>query len=369
MAEELDLRASAMPLAFKCPGSVRRPRLSIAETSEPADLGNATHEALRSVAEGAGVPWDEIPAIAARWGVDPDELRMLVATGAKLWPHVAESFRGAVTEVPLSVEIAPGVTLSGHADLLATFAESARVGDWKSGRKDHDYADQMRAYGALALIDDSSLSEATATILWIREGEIENYTMTRAAAREWVDRVRAEIVEWDGSYHPGPHCSWCKRSHECEAAAASVRRDVAAMVATEGEPALARMTPAEIISLERRAKMVEDYAGRVRKAIKAHVEAHGDLVGPESRLTIAVESRRKLDTAAAWPVLEAAGFADADFAACVDVPISRVEKRIAEKAGRGKGAAAVRALGEQLDAAGAVRVQEVKKLVERRNGG
>ncbi len=68
----------------------------------------------------------------------------------------------------------------------------------------------------------------------------------------------------------------------------------------------------------------------------------------------------------AWQVLEELGFDDDDFARAMDLRISRVEKIVREKAGRGSGAAAVRRLGERLNAAGAVSTKQVNKLKERR---
>lgn len=363
-AQALNLRASAMPLAFRCAGSVRRAELPIAETSEPADLGSATHEALRPLAEGGGIAWDDLPEIAGRWGVELEDLRALCATAAKLWTEIAESFSGALTEVELRAEIAPGVELTGHADLLAVSGSVARAGDWKTGRKDHDYSQQMRAYGALILLDDETLTEVTVTILWTRTGEIENYTVTRESAARWVRELLAEVVSWDGTYRPGPHCGFCPRSHECPAANAMVRRDVQALI-EDGDAfvaGLAALVPDVKLALYRRASLVASYAERVKKAIRADVEENGDIVTDDGRLTLVGESRRELKPLEAWPVLETAGLRDDDFAEVVDLPITRIEKLVAKKAGKGKGAAAVRALNEKLEAAGAITKTTIQKL-------
>lgn len=355
-----------MPLGFRCPGAVRVPKLRVSEVSEPADLGSAGHEALRPLVELGGVQWEQLPAIAARWAVDLDDLRIICATGTKLWQTVAPSFPEALTELPYEVEIAPGVVLTGHVDILSVTGHVARAADWKTGRKDSDYRQQMRAYGAMVLLGEPELTECTATILWTREGDIENYTMTRAEADAWLLDVRDTVLEWDGVFRPGAHCQHCPRSHECGAANALARRDVAAILDVDIAAGLAEMEPAQIVELYRKASAVAKYAERTRDAIKAHVVATGDIQGADGRLTIETEDRRGLDTLAAWPVLEAQGFTDVDFAACVDVRISHVERRVAERAGRGKGAGAVRTLAQQLTAAGAIRTKQTKKLVEKR---
>jgi hypothetical protein len=228
----------------------------------------------------------------------------------------------------------------------------------------------MRAYGALLLLEDQALTEVTVTVIWLRDGDIENYTLTRADAEAWLRALIERVVEWDGVYEPGLHCGHCPRSHECEAANALVRRDVAAMsdreLVARAECELELMEPDQIVGLLAKADLVADYAERVRSAIKKHVLTHGDIVANGVRLTIETEEQRKLAPAAAWPVLEAAGFSDDDFARVLDLKITRVEKVVAEKAGRGKGAAAVRRLSKELEEAGAIELKEVKKLARKR---
>lgn len=367
LAALLSVRASGTPLAFRCPASIRPSGLPISESSEPADLGSATHEALRPLAEGGSVQWDDLPRIAGEWGVEIEDLRMLCAMGTKLWPEVAASFAGALTEVPLSHEVVPGTVLTGHLDLLAITGTVARAADWKTGRKDHDYSHQMRAYGTLVLLEDPSLTEVTVTILWLRDGTAENYTIDRPGALAWVRRLRAEVIAWDGTYHPSPkNCAHCPRSHECAAASALIRRDVSAFVEQGVDASLATMAPGRKLALYRSAAMVEQYAKRVRAALRADVEEHGPIEGEDGTLAIVVEPQRELVPLAAWPVLEGAGFGDAEFTEVLDLSISKVEKLVATRAGKGKGAAAVRALRENLTSASALRTRNVQKLVDQR---
>lgn len=141
------VRASALPIAFRCPASVRRAAIPINAANDAADNGTAAHEVLRTLPSTDRIDWEGIPEIAQRFGADPDETRMLAAQGAKLWNEVKSSFAGAYTEVSLKYEVMPGFTLTGHADLLAISQTSMRVGDWKTGRKDADHSHQFKAYG------------------------------------------------------------------------------------------------------------------------------------------------------------------------------------------------------------------------------
>ena len=359
-----------MPLAFRCAASMR-PELRVDEAHDAANAGTAAHEALRPLAEGRGVNFDGVEAIAARYHADPDEVRMLCAMGVKLWRQIRGTFPGAITEADLELEL-DGATLTGHMDLTAITGDVARGADWKTGRLDSDHAEQMKAYGTLLLLNYPQLREVTITILWVRDEEIENYTMTRADAIAWVARVEAEVIRWDGTYRPGDHCKHCPRSHECAAANAMARRDVAAIsdksLVARVESELATMAPEELISLVRKARAVEKMAKRVVDAIKEHVLTHGDVAAPGfGRLTIQTDERRSVDPLKAWPVLEAAGFSDEDFAAVVTLGISKVERLAAKKAGRGSGAGAVRELQKQLTDVGAIETKAQGKLVQKRD--
>jgi hypothetical protein len=364
------VRASRIPLAFLCPGSARPPALAVTEESYEARLGRAVHEVLQSLAETGVVAWAEVDGAAAHHGVKRDEVAMLCGMAAKIWPRLEGTFPNALTEIELTADVRPDCHLIGHIDLLSMRGTSARIGDWKTGRKDHDYAQQMRAYAALVLLEDPGLTEATSTIIWIRDGEIENYTMTRDTMVTWCRELVEHVFDWDGTFHPGGHCLTCPRSHECEAATALVRRDVAMITDRElvarVETDIASMPAEQLIDLYRKADLVSYYAYRVKQAVKAHVVASGDVVAAGARLTIETQNRRELDPEKAWPVLEEAGFKSEDFAACIDLSITKVESRIAKAAGRGKGAGAIRELGKKLDEAGAVATRETLTLKEKR---
>jgi hypothetical protein len=364
------LRASALPLAFACAASLRPEGVRINPSNDAALAGTAAHECLQPLAERGIVEWDSVEEIARRHGADPEEVRMLTALGFKLWPEVSKSFYGALSEVPLQLEVAEGVVLTGHVDLLTVTDTVVRAADWKTGRKDTDYSHQMKAYAAMILLSDEQLVEATVTILWVRDQEVENYTMDRAQARAWVQELRERVIEWDGIYRPGLHCQYCQRSHECAAVAAMVRRDLAAltdpdlMARVDGD--LAKMAPAEIVDIFEKADFVLRFAERARAAIKRHVELTGDVVGAGRRLTVVTETRRDVDPTLAWPILDLEGFTDEDFAAVMTMSASKIEKLVATKAGRGNGAKAIRELAVKLEQARAIDRREIKKLQSKR---
>jgi hypothetical protein len=365
----LKLRASSLPLNFICPGSARAPQLVIRESGEAAELGTSVHEALAHMVDHSPCEDEQLSLIAVAHDVDIDDLTFLYRRGCQLLNQVKDTFPNPLTEVMVSVDLGL-VSISGHLDLISVSGDVARGLDWKSGFKDHDYSEQMRAYAALVLLQHQQLREVTLTVAWLREGEIENYTMTRDGAELWAQRVIARIVSWDGAYNAGTHCAFCPRAHECPAANAIMRRDVAAIlnVSLEDAPTeLATMPPAELIELVRKASVVTKYAGSVRDIVRAYIKQHGDVVGPDMRLTIRAEERKTIEPLPAWPVLESLGFTDEDFAAVVKISKSKTEDRVKQKAGKGNGAAAVRDLTKALEEAEAFSTTTIEKMVERRN--
>ena len=118
---------------------------------------------------------------------------------------------------------------------------------------------------------------------------------------------------------------------------------------------------------------------RLKKTIKAQVEVAGDVEATDGKLIIKEVGRRELDAAKAWPVLAAerwptdkegvtvpgAAWKEDDFARVVEMSLGSVGDVIAEKAGKGNGASAIRAVTEQLTRAGAITNKTHTELSER----
>jgi hypothetical protein len=374
MTEPLELRCSALPLALTCGGSVRPSGLVVDESGSESAVGTATHAGLAVLAETGAVRWDDASALARRHGVDEVELRALLALGASLWRahRASHPMPRASSEVELAYRDPGGAfILTGHADVVAWLGRRARVVDWKCGRRDSDYSAQLAGYCALVMLDDPrGVDEVEAFALWVRDGEVERHHLRRAELGAWLALLVERVVAWDGAYHAGPHCAHCPRSHECPAGRALVRRDVEAMAGealTEwGDDALEALGPARIVELLARADLVAAVAARVRAAVRAYVDRRGDVVGGGRRLTLQHEQRRELDVLEAFPVLYEHGFTDDELAEIITLSLAAAERVAARRAGRGKGAAAVRALDAALDAAHAIKTTRATKLVTRR---
>lgn len=372
MTTPLKLRCSALPLAFVCPGSVRPEGMLIDETNDAATLGTAAHEGAAHLVRAGRVDWHGVGELAQRHGVDERELRILLYQASTLWAEVHQSFPNASTEAELAYAAPDGsFVLTGHADIIGSSADLVHVGDWKFGRLDRDHAEQLRGYAALAILKTKA-REATAGVLWVREHEYEHYGLQAAEVPAWLERIKTEIVNWDGTFRSGSHCAHCPRNHECPAHHALVRRDVAVIAdkstvaQVEDGDALAAMAPAEIIAVLVRADMVSKYAERVRSAIRSHVMRGGDIVAGGLRLTLQHEERRALETLPAFGVLQENGFEDTDMAEVIAISVAKAEEIVAARAGKGKGAGAVRELRARLDEAGALKTSVVTKLIVKR---
>lgn len=264
--------------------------------------------------------------------------------------------------------------LTGHVDGISVQGSVARILDHKTGRKDSDYSAQALGYCALVLLKFHHLTQATCTVLWIRDGEIENYTMDRAGLYEWLRRLEDEVVKWDQVWRPGSHCQYCPRSHECSAANALARRDMAVLLDKdlpghlEDAPTLREMIqrePERVVELVEKARTAEKQAARVLAAVREEVTRSGDIVGGGKRLTMQERTSRQLDTWAAFPVLQEV-LDDPEMAEIIDISLAKAEEIVAAKAGKGNGAAAKRALVAKLNEAEAIKTSYSKALVVRR---
>lgn len=383
------IRCSSLPSAFACAGSIQTPALKINPHSEPANEGNAGHAVMHVVAERDLTSIDEINLtdIARSYQVDADELRHAAYNGVAIWRQIRESFPGARGEVNFEailvnsevrdvlgdVSRREGITLTGHADLLARAGNRANGADWKFGRVDKDYSEQVRGYMALTLLTYPEIDHVAWTIVWMRERETEPYTMDRERGLpDWLERFGRDVVGWDGTYRPGPkNCNFCPRAHECPALAAMARRDVALLTGGELvgqiERGLSDLSPPEVVNLYRTAKYIKNACDSLQEAIKDHVGRSGDVLdgGDGTELRFIPTNRREISPLDAWPVMEAR-LGPEDIAGVVKVGASRLDDVIATKAGKGNGAAAKRELAAALEQAGAIRVVPGKRLSDQR---
>jgi hypothetical protein len=141
------LRCSSLPMGFLCPQSVRRARVDIDTTGEPAGVGSCVHRALSPFVEGMSPGTALETAFAEFPLIDRDDVTPLFWAGVKMWEKIRSNYPDPRTEVGLTATLKDGetvISLSGHIDTLSVdyAAKRARVLDWKSGFLDSDYHHQ-----------------------------------------------------------------------------------------------------------------------------------------------------------------------------------------------------------------------------------
>jgi hypothetical protein len=373
------IRCSALPAAFACPASVLPTEVEIDPVSEPADEGSANHDVMRMIVEMDARSLDGIDVVAAarRHEVDEDDTRIQAFISLAVWKQLRGSFPDAQAEVELSADFELGeghvLRLDGHLDALAVDrrARRANIGDWKYGRVDRSYVHQIRGYQAITLANYPDVDLVHGFVGWMRERDVENYSMTRDQLWEWVDEVRARLLRWDGVYHPGPQCAHCRANHVCPALREMARRDVAILggdeLAAQILRGLADLPDAEVVGLRRRAKVLEKAIGSLNEAIRMRVEAAGGVLrdGAGRELRMVEQGRRRIDPALAWPVLQAR-LTDEELLGCVEIKPSLVDDAIAAKTERGQKKKAIEEMSDALKAANAVTDHTTRRLNDMR---
>jgi hypothetical protein len=369
------IRASSLPMAFACPASIRG-ELRLDQTSDAASEGTAAHKIMEQISGRDLSSLDDIDVvgIADLHRIDAEALRMHAVNGIWMWKRIRPAFViGTRGEAELSATIA-GINVTGHVDLMASDDEIANLADWKFGRLDRDYYHQLAGYMALALKAHPNFKRVTASICWMRDREIEPYSMDREQAEAWEAHLEAEIVRWDGrTFRPGAHCAHCPRFHDCPAVLAEVKAlvamfgDVDAIDKADG--ALSTMPGSEIMALYRRTKMVAKFCESLQDLVKVKADRDGPIAGGDGYELryVASDGARVVDPLKAWPVLQEK-FSDDEIGAFTKVSISAAEKLMRAKAPPRKGAEFVRRFAAELEAVGAVSKKPSRAFREVRLG-
>lgn len=357
----IKLRCSSLPLLFACRPSIDGD-LQVGERNEAADLGSAAHDAIETIVNG-GTP--DLDAIAKRWTCNRDELGRLTWYARKAWETLAPSFPDNEEHTRLAEKnircAGPGFELTGSVDMHTICSDgTARVVDWKTGRIDRDYYHQLAGYAACLFASVEQLTEVTASVVWIREQEIETYVITRPIIEQWLDRLALQLTRTQ--YITGRHCEHCPRSHSCVAVQAKAREGIA-IFGTAGV-SLDGMPSGKVVDLYRFAKLAAKVADSMVGSIRLHVIQNGPQdAGDGTALSIVEENGgREIDTFKAWNVIAARLTDPEAMASVLKVSATALDEAVATAAGRGNGAAAKRALATDLEAAGAVKMKTIQKM-------
>lgn len=360
-----DHRCSSLPLFMKC-GQSMLGDMAIKEWFPEAELGTAAHVGAALVVRGEPVDAD---AIAVLYGVDKGELGPLVAAAVRAWAELGRTATGNLTSAEVPLEAVFGdVKLTGTADvIILADGQAVTVIDWKTGRRDSDYREQVLGYCALALEAFPTVATAFAKLVWLRTDEVEAYSLTRADLPAWKERFLKQVN--DTAYRAGEHCRYCPRKFACPAREEMSRSAIAIMgdgiISGTGPRSLRELPVEQQVALYRKAKAVGGMAADVISEMRALVTEQGPITALGTHLEIVEETRRNLNTEKAWPVLQKY-LTDQQIANVVVVQSGKAEDAVGESVPRGEKGARRRAFTDALEAAGAVSHSTIKKLMERR---
>jgi hypothetical protein len=329
--------------------------------SDPADDGTAVHAGLASVVRGMAAESAYELMLAEFPSCNRGEVTPLFWAGVKMWGEMQKW----ATDPSAEVALAAGC-LTGHADIVSDFGYTVSCGDWKSGRKDRDHKHQVFGYAWLLLQRTADIQQVTVHLLWLREKEIESYTVDRARADVWYQELQDRVVNWDGKYREGPHCTFCPRRTSCPAVTALVRQDVA-MFADGKTFELSTCTGPELCGHFRKIKMLQRFLEAAERNARMEIGHRGEVDDGDGGLIhmVPTKGNREIAPLAAWPILSAR-LTDSEMAGVVEIGVGRLEDAIKAKAPRGKGAGMIREVFADLEAAGAVSREPGVKLVDER---
>lgn len=356
------LRASAAPLLRACsasaagsPGEVR-----LDSSTPEARLGTAVHATVLGWIN-AGQHMSEPPS-----GIDTKEFLKLCRRAWQCWEAIQEHFPGPVlTEHEMwAVDHPNRLEMRGHADIIAATEDEVRIADLKTGwDAESDHEEQMGAYAWLGLHEFPETERAYTAVIHVRTMEREARYWTRQDAAEWYAAVLERLD--DTRYFPGRHCRFCPRALVCPALTEVLSQTAEFMLSGDDEIQLQleEMNGAALAKLWEYVGLLEKRSEWTRGAVKARLRATGPLpVGDGREVALVPQERRHLIPLLAWDACERAVGRETLLRDVAELRKGRLEEAVRATAGKGQKGAAVTALMEQLEADGALAVEETEVL-------
>jgi len=358
------LRCSKLDTFLACASSAAPTDVPHNPQSEAATEGRTSHEALRNVPACTEPDFEDI---AARSGVDADELRRIVAQGKRIWGEVRQWFPNPETEVRFD-----GEHLCGTSDLVSVVhddfaAETTDLSilDWKSGWSQREHPSQLTGYAECARRRHGMPTSGfiLGVEAWVRHGSYRIHRFTAEILDGFVARLAEQSKLIGRQYGPGDHCLFCAHVHHCVAREEYVRStcNALALIPAQG------ITRDRIGALYERSKALNAALRQYDKLLDAELD-NGPLALPDGRQIVRREQEvTEIDALKAWPVLLTGvhPLTGDQLSDVVSVSKTAVEAAVKSQAVKGKGASYVRETLAELREAGALgtRVRHVKAIV------
>lgn len=391
-------RCSSLDRIFACPGSVLPDGGPKEAGGSDAIMGRAKHEALSYIPQGIDPPVDEI---AAKYGVDRDDIALAVHFGRQAWDEKGVYFPSPLIEHRVESSVCRGTLDVGAAVIVDGELTALRVLDWKTGWGTDLHPYQLKGY-ALGLVEEFGWPEngvVSVFEVWTTHRQTRTTNLTRedldgfrdeltkilesafmpilelppevAADPEKLEEFKKLIgeIKWYSTgcvlpsgytlrnapkleYLAGPHCTWCPHRPGCETRGRWLREATTALVAVDHGQAITRETigQAYLKYVE-----VQRACDRFDRMVKAALD-DGPIPLPDGRRVDWIESEReKIWAALALDALRERLTPDEIVELSGDLPKKRLDAWAKANAPRGKKAALLREIYGALREAEAIR--------------
>jgi hypothetical protein len=295
-------RCSSLDRIEACPGSIL-PTDAPPEAGGPdANLGQARHECLRAIALCLD---PETERVAARFGVEKDDLDIAVKFGRQAWEEKGIYFPlpNVMTERKAESSICRGTLDLGYVSIEDPFGKplAVRVGDWKTGYGTEYHPAQLKGYAHCLVEEFGFPTNGVVSIfeIWTSHRQIETTNLTELELTEFAGRLRQTIKTAEESpdrleYRAGSHCRWCPHRVGCETRQRWLIDSTTALVAVDHGQAITRDM---LGRLYLKAQEVDRAMRRFWSAVDVALD-DGPLMLPDGRRVEKVETEREKISAA-----------------------------------------------------------------------
>jgi len=364
-------RCSQLPRLLKCSGSGVKPKISIEQEYEGANLGITVHAVLEDFIKGTSqdLP-DMMPYYEKARLTDFSEFMGLCYAGKAAW----EQFKPRIESI-LEVETAiekiirkdgKAVMLTGHPDCAFRGTDgSIIIFDWKSGYVESDVSDQLEGYASLL----EELYPETETFVliavWLRSKTADIKTIDLKHLHEWEGELVSKANQTNEI--AGEHCTYCDRAHECNTRKTYVQEACTDLIRPDFDPGI--LTAEGIAEIYPRFKIIKKAMNDLEKEIKSRVREVGKIPMKDGTyLGYRTETREDIDPLKAIHHMMSTYKMDMVEAVNVmcdgtlSIGKTAMLKRIGDAAPRGQKGKAKSKHMEELRALGAIEEKEIQKL-------
>jgi hypothetical protein len=364
-------RASSLPLAVTCPSALEPGAIRIESPNDHADLGTAVHWLLSESIVSPPSDEDLITTAAMRFSVDKDELSRLFWWAWHQWREIRQWFPHPSTEQYMEYE-SSGVKLTGHVDVMSVVVGGeVRIADWKSGRLDSDYEQQIRAYCWLALQEYPRYDTAYGVTIRVRDRVTDGWRWTRDELQAWWDALVDRLTREDRPYNPGLHCAYCPRGATCPAKTALVQQAAECLLVDNpmgtlpDDPAERAVIYGQVID---QITVLSRMCDQARAVIKSDVVAAGGRMPiGDGRVLVITSSNRTEIAATPQSLTLIETLVGDDLPQCVSVSKSELEKSVKATVARGQKQHVWNDAIERLTSLGVVSKSQIERLEVRRD--